>query len=176
MSRVVDGLQGEYREEEDPAQGHGHDHGRGQQVHPFWSEEVQEEHLLAQARPRGLPDETLSENLLELDLDEDELRTAGESTPPSWEPLENQGRSQSDAVGSQSVQDGLRVLRPEGLQGVLVMGSQGIPGCSHCWRLTWQKVELACGKGVPAWGYLDFKDMLDKDGVLDKFKALRWNN
>ena len=116
MSRVVDGLQGEYREEEDPAQGHGHDHGRGQQVHPFWSEEVQEEHLLAQARPRGLPDETLSENLLELDLDEDELRTAGESTPPSWEPLENQGRSQSDAVGSQSVQDGLRVLRPEGLQ------------------------------------------------------------
>ena len=56
------------------------------------------------------------------------------------------------------------------------MGSQGIPGCSHYWRLTWQKVELACGKGVSAWGYLDFKDMLDKDGVLDKFKALRWNN
>jgi hypothetical protein len=50
---------------------------------------VREEHLLTQARPRGLPDETPSENLLDLDLDEDELRTAGESTPPSWEPLEN---------------------------------------------------------------------------------------
>ena len=39
---------------------------------------------------------------MDLDLDEDELRTAG--TPPSWERLESQGGSQSDAVGSQSVQ------------------------------------------------------------------------
>ena len=39
---------------------------------------MQEEHLLAHARPVGLPDETPSENLLDFDLDEDELRTAGE--------------------------------------------------------------------------------------------------
>ena len=90
---------------DDQGQGHGDDHGRGQEPNPFWSEEVREEHLLTQARLGGLPDETPSENLLDLDLDEDELRTAGESTPPSWEPLENHGGSQSDAVGSQSVQD-----------------------------------------------------------------------
>ena len=90
MSRPVDGeLQGGHQQGDDQGQGHGDDHGRGQEPNPFWSEEVREEHLLTQARPRGLPDETPSENLLDLDLDGDELRTAGESTPPSWEPLEN---------------------------------------------------------------------------------------
>ena len=134
MSRVVDGLQGEYREEEeDPAQGHGHDHGRGQQVHPFWSEEVQEEHLLAQARPRGLPDETLSENLLELDLDEDELRTAGESTPPKWPTgvaTRGTSRSSSDGVSRDSrLQSLLEADMAEGGTGVRQRGaSMGLLG------------------------------------------------
>ena len=108
MSRAVDGLQGERREEEDPGQRHGHDHGRGQEPKPLWSEEVREEHLLTQARPRGLLDETPSENLLDLDLDEDELRTAGESTPSSWEPHEPLKKNR---VGIRVMQlDGLRVL------------------------------------------------------------------
>ena len=88
MSRPVDGeLQGGHQQGDDQGQGHGDDHGRGQEPNPFWSEEVREENLLTQARPTGLPDETPSEKLLDLDLDEDELRTAGESTPRSWEPL-----------------------------------------------------------------------------------------
>ena len=136
MPRPVDGeLQGGRQQGDDQGQGYGDDHGRGQEPNPFWSEEVREEHLLTQARPRGLPDETPSENLLDLDLDEDELRTAGESTPPSWEPLENQGGSQGDAVGSQSVH--VSVGWPTGVatrgtsRSLSIMGSYGIPDCSH---------------------------------------------
>ena len=52
MSRPVDGeLQGG-QQGDDQGQGHGDDHGRGQEPNPFWSEEVREEHLLTQARPR----------------------------------------------------------------------------------------------------------------------------
>ena len=88
MASSVDGLQAEHRRGDDHGQGDHSDHGRGQQPNLFWSEEVGDEHLLEQARPTdgGLAGGTPSENLLELDLDADELRTASESTPPSsWE-------------------------------------------------------------------------------------------
>eukprot|EP00435_Cladocopium_sp_Y103_P073555 s379_g44.t1 len=118
-------LQGEHLQGDDQGQGHGNDHGRVQEPNAFWSDGVQDELRLEHARPAGLPSETPSDNLLELDLDEDELRTAGESTPPSsWEPLANHGGSQGDAVGPQSVHVSIQEFRR--------WASQGIPCCSHC--------------------------------------------
>ena len=180
MSRAVDGLQGE-RREEDLGQRHGHDHGRGQEPNPFWSEEVREEHLLTQARPRGLPDETPSANLLDLDLDEDELRTAGESTPSSWEPLKNQGGYQSDAIGWPSCdQRDFKEFRrwgPTGFQAAVTT-----EGCQH--GTTWRNFKdvldkngnLDKFKALRRNNSMDFKPAMDKYGVLDTFKALRWNN
>ena len=48
-----------------------------------------------------------------------------------------------------------------------------IPGCSHCWRPVWWKVERMRGEEKPARNYLmDVKAVVDKYGALDKFKAL----
>ena len=99
------GLQPDDGRGEDHGQEEADDHGRGQQPNPFWSQEVRDEHFLEQAKPRGLPlpDRLPRENLLLLDLDEDELRTASESTPPSsWESLANHGGSQGGAVGGRT--------------------------------------------------------------------------
>eukprot|EP00435_Cladocopium_sp_Y103_P051596 s1816_g16.t1 len=132
MARPENGLQPGLREGEDSGQRERNDHGQGQVPNAFWSDGVQDEFRLANARPAGLPSETPSENLLELDLDEDELRTAGESTPPSsWEPLANHGT-------------------------------------------TWQEVDQMQGDVMVTRDYLtDSKDVPVKDGVMNKFMALR---
>ena len=62
-------------------------------------------------------------------------------TPPSWNHWKARVGLRVMQLGHNQCRwalDGLRVLGPEGLQGVQVMGSYGIPGCSHYWRLTWR--------------------------------------
>ena len=55
------------------------------------------------------------------------------------------------------------------------MGSQGIPGCSHYCRPTWQKAELVPGpsKALRRNNSMDFEPAMNENRVLDKFKVLR---
>ena len=52
-----------------------------------------------------------------------------------------------------------------------MMGPYGIPGCSHYWRPTWQKVELVPGpsKALRRNNSMDFEPAMNENGVLDKF-------
>ena len=52
-----------------------------------------------------------------------------------------------------------------------MMGPCGIPGCSHYWRPTWQKVELVPGpsKALRRNNSMDFEPAMNENGVLDKF-------
>ena len=155
MVGTVGGLHPERRGGDDHGQEEADDHGQGQQPNPFWSQEVRDEHLLEQARPRELPDRSPSENLLELDLEEDELRTASESTPPSsWEPLANHGGPQSDAVGSQSVHVSAGWPTGVATRGTSRSSEDGIPRDSRLQSLLeddmaeggrWPRCEETCG-------------------------------
>ena len=51
-----------------------------------------------------------------------------------------------------------------------------IPGCSHYWRPTWQKGGTGARQGAQHTTWGTSKTVLDENGVLDKFHALRRNN